>query len=249
VKKIEHRFSLEAIHAKEKLMNTYLRFLVPSLLAMGFVNADNCETQCEAPIKEEQKPNPCQPNFYEYHNRIAVFSGLHQTYERIKTDAFYVGVEVWGVPTWSTDHGSDTAFLGEAELRFGYNYFYNGRDHVTPFVGVGVIRDFRKEHFGGHRTMKPAVAYGVFGFLYEHEFNRLFTLGFNAKGLVGGQVDSDDHDWGNPVGGIDVALPITFRFGYHRRWDFRIEPFDVYLRGSHISRNYFGFRSTVGFRF
>jgi hypothetical protein len=206
------------------------------------------QSDCKKPAKT--MPVCGEPSYYEYHNRMAIFSPLHQTYERIKTNAFYTGVEIWALNTWSTDRKLEMALLGEAELRFGWNYFYNGRDHVTPFAGAGVIRDFRKEKFNdGHHERKPAVAYGVFGLLYDHEFNSVFNLGFNLKGLVGGQVEKQRYDWGSPVGGIDIALPITFRFGYHRHWDIRIEPFDIYLRGTHVSRNYIGFRSTVGYRF
>jgi hypothetical protein len=191
-----------------------------------------------------------EPSYYEYHNRIAVFCPEHQTYERIKTNAFYTGVEIWGTNTWTTDRGTKYAILGEAELRFGWNYFYNGRDHITPFVGAGVIKDFKHERIQGHsHATKPPVAYGVFGLLYDHEFNSIFNLGFNLRGLVGGQASKTRYDWGSPVGGIDIALPITFRFGYHRHWDIRIELFDIYLRGTHISRNYVGCRSTVGYRF
>ncbi len=228
----------------------YMKFLVPTMLAMTLMaNADDGEiaqSDCQVPVKVE----PCEPSYYEYHNRISVFGPLHQTYERIKTDDLYVGVETWLLHTLSTDHGVDDSLIGEAEVRFGYNYFYNGRDHITPFVGVGVIKDYGKEHWSEHnRAIKPAVVYGVFGLLYDHEFNTIFNLGLNFKGLIGGPVSSKHHDWGSPVGGIDVAIPVTFRFGHHRHWDIRLEPFDIYLRGSHISRNYFGGRSTIGYRF
>ena len=213
----------------------------------------------QAPPVEE----PCgQPNFYEYHNRIVVFEPLHQAYERIKTDAFYVGVEAWATYVLSNDRGHSNRLLGEGELRMGYNYFYNGRDHVTPFLGVGVIKDYSKEwtetryYAGGSLVRrqrqhyhKPAVVYGVFGLLYDHEFNSIFNLGVNFKGLIGGSGGSHHWGWGSTVGGIDVSLPITFRFGYKRHWDIRLEPFYIYLSGSRISRNYFGGRSTIGYRF
>jgi hypothetical protein len=208
-------------------------------------------------MQNDQQPAETMPNFYEYHNRMAVFGPCHQVYERTQTDAFYVGVEGWWLPlvNHSSEHSRD--FIAEAELRMGYNYFYNGRDHVTPFVGLGFFKDFRKEHtdFWGiedghhhHHRIKSGIVYGTFGFLYDHEFNSIFTLGVNLKGIIGGPVNGR-HSWGSPVGGVDVAVPITFRFGPKRHWDIRIEPFNIYLRGSHINRDYFGFRSTVGYRF
>lgn len=204
-----------------------------------------------------------ETRFHEYHNRIAVFGPLHQVYERTKTDAFYVGIETWYLPVISTSGGKDhQRWIGEAELRMGFNYFYNGRDHVTPFLGVGAFKDFGKEEHetrflrGGvvvrrerHSDVKGVVLYGAFGLLYDHEFNSVFNLGLTVKGIVGGTVNHTDINWGSPVGGVDVSLPITFRFGHKKRWDIRLEPFDIYLHGTKISRNYFGSRSTVGFRF
>lgn len=228
------------------------------LLAMT-VMANGNEMECKTEAPKEVCTEGTK--FYEYHNRIVVFAPLHQAYERIKTDAIYAGVEAWLVPVFTSGHGSHESSLIEAELRMGYNYFYNQRDHVTPFVGVGVVKDFHKEketfviRQNGQTVRhtrkfeKPAVVYGAFGILYDHEFNSVFNLGLHFKGMIGGGKKDKHDNWGNPVGGIDVSLPITFRFGYKRHWDFRLEPFYLYLHGSHVSRNYFGGRSTVGYRF
>jgi hypothetical protein len=144
----------------------------------------------------------------------------------------------------------------------GYNYFYDKRDHVTPFLGAGVIKDFCKEwtetrfFFNGALVrrersyfQKPPVIYGTFGLLYDHEFNSVFNLGLNFKGMIGGSVGNSRRGWGSTVGGIEVGLPITFRFGPQRHWDFRLEPFYIYLNSSRFSRSYFGGRSTIGYRF
>lgn len=248
------------------MRNAYWITLPTLLMLTSLVSADEAvlvevaqstqSKQNSMQMQNDQQPAETMPNFYEYHNRMAVFDPFHQVYERIQTDAFYVGVEGWWLPTvnHSSEHMRD--FIAEAELRMGYNYFYNGRDHVTPFVGVGFFKDFRKEHtdFWGfedrhhHHRIKSGIVYGTFGFLYDHEFNSIFTLGVNLKGIIGGPVNGK-HFWGSPVGGFDIAVPITFRFGPKRHWDIRIEPFNIYLRGSHITRDYFGFRSTVGYRF
>ena len=174
--------------------------------------------------------------FIEYHNRIAVFSINHLVYERIKTNSLYVGVEGWAV---GAINNNNDRLIAEGEFRMGYNYFWNGRDHFTPVVGGGFFKDFHRQ---------PGIAYGTLGFLYDHEFTSVFNLGLNAKGIFGGPV-SKKHYWGSPVVGIDTSLPITFRFGHKRHWDARIEPFDIYLHGSKASANYFGFRSTIGYRF
>lgn len=175
------------------------------------------------------------PTFYEYNNRMSVFSPLHQAYERTQPNAYYAGVEGWFA----------CPGIAEAELRMGYNFFWNGRDHFTPFAGVGVFKNVHHHH---HHS-KPAIVYGTVGILYDHEFNSWFNLGFNVKGIFGGPVNEKHFDWGSPVVGVDTALPITFRFGHKRHWDYRIEPFNIYLHGSNASRDYFGFRNTIGYRF
>src|SRR5574337_608400 len=84
-------------------------------------------------------------SFIEYHNRIAVFTPCHQVYERIKPNAYYGGIEFFAEPIVSSklSHGklSDGLFAN-GEVRFGYNLFYNNRDHVTPFMGAGFTECF-----------------------------------------------------------------------------------------------------------
>ncbi len=193
--------------------------------------------------------------FIEYHNRMAVFGPFHQVYERIKTDALYVGVEGWLLPVKSSQRSDE---LFDAELRFGYNLFYKGRHHLTPLAGVGVVKGTKRFHYNStlfeghehkHHGAIPAVVYGALGFLYDYEFNSVFNLGFNLKGLVGGAVDKKHINWGSTVVGFDASVPITFRFGHKRHWDIRIEPFDMLLHGTNVTINYFGFRSTIGYRF
>ncbi len=198
-----------------------------------FMHADGDYSMQDANNMAQAEP---APSFFEYHNRMAVFGPLHQVYERIKPDAFYTGVEAWFSPFWSE--------VFEAELRFGYNLFYNGRDHLTPFVGGGIFKSSK-----GHPHSFPAVGYGVFGFLYDHEFDSVINLGVNLKGIIGGGISTKHRDWGSPVVGFDVAVPLTFRFGHKRHWDYRFEPFDIYLHGKNRSLNSIGLRNTIGYRF
>ena len=192
-----------------------------------------------ADITTTATPTP----FIEYRNRIAVFDLSHITYERTKTNSLYAGAEVWLLPVTRNNQ-----LLGEGEFRMGYNFFWNGKDHFTPIAGIGYLQEFHKRHHCLHKH-KPGIVYGTFGFLYDHEFTKTFNLGFNVKGLLGGPVSERRFDWGSTVAGIDVSLPITFRFGHKRRWDFRLEPFNIFLQGTHHSANYFGGRSTIGLRF
>ena len=207
--------------------------------------------------------------FIEYNNRQVVFPPWHQAYEHIKPEDFYIGVKAWLTGAFRWAHGAHLgvrhwfATIGEIELRGGYNFFYNGRDHFTPFIGGGVFKDYTTYSFTtwkwdgrghlnfheSHHYRLPVLGYGTMGFLYDHEFNSVFTLGANLKGIIGGGISSQRMRWGSVVVGFDVALPITFRFGHNRHWDIRLEPFDIYLHGSENARNYLGGRSTLGYRF
>jgi hypothetical protein len=206
------------------MKNTYLKLALSALLLPLFGYAD--------------EGHPKTTPFYEYHNRVALFSPSHQTYERIKPDALYWGLEGWLVPTINNNG------LLDAEFRMGYNFFYNGVDHLTPFAGMGYIENFSKHH---HH--KLGIAYGTVGFLYDHEFGSVFNMGINVKGLIGGQAGKKHLNLGSPVIGADIAVPLTLRFGRHRHWDCRIEPFYTYLHGVNVSADYVGFRSTLGYRF
>lgn len=185
-------------------------------------------------------PSETATPFIEYHNRIAVVSFNHFVYERIKPDAFYTGVEGWAVPTLNYN------FIVEGEYRAGYNFFWNGRDHLTPLAGVGFFKDFANFYYD---NAKPGIVYGTLGFLYDHEFTSVFNLGVNVKGIIGGSVAKKWNGWGSPVVGVDTSLPITFRLGHKRHWDARLEPFNIYLYGSNNSMNFVGLRSTIGYRF
>jgi len=221
--------------------NRYLKLLLATLASTACLHADTPSLLSPATPSAEK---PKEPHFYEYHNRVILFQPFHQGYERIKPNAFYVGIEGYVAPEINQTRIS---WLLDAELRLGYNFFFNGRDHLTPITGIGYAQTFSREHRDTHH--KPGVLYSIFGLLYEHEFNSVFNLGVNAKFLLGGAVNSNSFDWGSPVIGCDASLPITFRFGRHRHWDYRIEPFNFYLHGPHATVDYVGFRNTLAYRF
>lgn len=211
----------------------------------------------------------------EYQTRMAIFPPWHQVYERIKPNDFYIGIEGW--ITWAFRSGTDFynayenryidnkdrfVFIGEAEIRGGYNFFYNGRDHFTPILGGGVFKDWAtyyvyesgwnnegSYYYESPKYRLPLLGYGMTGFLYNHDFNSVFNLGINLKGIIGGGITSEHMRWGSVVVGFDIALPITFRFGNRRQWDVRLEPFNIYLHGSDNARNYIGGRSTIAYYF
>lgn len=218
-------------------------FLPTALLAFSQYSEENTVAQAtKTPSKTATEQTP----FIEYNNRMTVFAPLYQSYERTKPDAFY-----WGLVGYATNVINEKGHydvFAQADFRLGYNYFYNGRDHFTPYVGIGWI-NAAHHHLRSHN----GVLFGELGFLYDHEFNRCFNLGVNLKGLVGGTVGSENHrrhSWGDGVAfGFDIGVPFTFRFGKDRHWDFRLEPFNVYLHGSKHQHNYFGFRNAFAYRF
>lgn len=185
-----------------------------------------------------------EPQFIEYNNRMVVFNFTHQCYERTQPNALYAGVE--GYCLFSVNNGHHGMFLN-SQLRFGHNYFWNGRDHLTPLVGIGYAQSFWRHHH--HTKHKPGVIYGLIGFNYDHEFNTVVNLGFTGKFLIGGPVSDKHQEWGSYVLGMDVSLPLTFRFGGKRQWDYRFEPFNILLSGPMLTQDYFGFRNTLGYRF
>jgi len=202
-------------------------------------------------------------SFYPYNNRMVVFNLARLSYERIKSDSVYVGIDAW--ITWSITntnsffHPRNFSFIGDIELLLGYNYLFSGRNHLTPVIGVGAFKDFRSYHqytyeyngyYYSHHSKSyhcPSVIYGTFGFLFDHEFNSVFNLGVDLKALIGGAPGGKL--WGNPVFGFDVTIPITLRFGQDRHWEFRFEPYDIYLHGSWHDSNYFGCRCTFAYRY
>lgn len=182
-----------------------------------------------------------QPKVTQYNNRFVVFLPFHQAYERIKPSAMYAGAEAFVVGS------NKNQLLLNSELRFGYNFLFNRKDHLTPFAGGGYFDVFTyKDH---HLRHKPGIAYGTLGILYDHEFNTIFTLGVNAKLLIGAPVNHKHFDWGSSVIGSQVGIPITFRFGRDRHWDLRLEPFNLHLKGTKATRDYAGSITTIGYRF
>lgn len=221
------------------MTNRYLTKLLPILALSAFGFADQASPEEETSIDKAKELQSVQ-----YHNRMVVFAPFHQAYERIKPDAIYAGAEGYLVPLLDS---KKEGVLLDAELRMGYNFFFNGRDHLTPFAGLGYFQDHFK--FDRDHRHRPGVVYGAVGFLYNHEFDKTYNLGVNVKFLTGGAVEEKHFDWGSAIVGTDIAIPATFRFGKNRNWDYRLEPFNLYLHGSNASENYFGFRNTVAYRF
>lgn len=174
-----------------------------------------------------------------YAHRIN-FDILRLGYEHIKPDAVYVGMECWYLLGFYS-HGLRFV-LGEAEGRIGYNFSVNSSNTLTPFIGGGYFRSFESDK-------KQEIAYPSLGLRYEHVFGKVFNLGLNLEGMLGYSVNDKYPSWGDPIWGIDIGLPLTWRFTKARCWDFRFEPFFTGWFGENKEAFFGGARSAFGYRF
>lgn len=207
------------------MKNRYFTMCVSFLVLSGEILAE----QQSAPIH--------------YNNRIVFFPN-HLCYERIKPDSMYAGIEGCVL---SFLNPKKTHLYLNAEVRIGYNFFFVEKEHVTPFLAFGYIEEFNVCHW--QIKHENGIGYGAMGVLYEHEFNGVYSLGVNSQLILGNDLFNNQDTSGFFVIGFDVAIPVTFRRGKQKNWDFRLEPFNTYLHQSRCSQNIYGLRSTIGYRF
>jgi hypothetical protein len=176
-----------------------------------------------------------------YHHRIGF--GFNQlVYERIMPNRMYLGLDASSPPVIShSRHQKFFSSLVEAELRIGYNLLYNNADFITPIVGGGYLF----ENYGEFKRAK--FAYVTIGFLYLHEFDSVFSWGFNLKPLAGQQISRNAPK--KFVWGVDLAMPFVFRFGSQQEWDFILKPIYLYLESHHRHQGAFAGLATAGYRF
>jgi hypothetical protein len=220
-----------------------LKLLLPLLSVSLFAESD-VVAAAERPATVESAPK-CE--IESYHNQITFFgnSGL---YSRTKDDSLYGAVLTSTSPV--LNHFQNE-IIGDAELRFGYNFKLNENDKVTAFAGVGSYFFIATESFYklNDAEYKGATPYGSVGGMYLHTFNRLFAMGANAKVLGGYSIDWNDFENAKASFGLEISSPIVFNFGNHRHWSFSLEPFYLMLKSKDPVQNYFGLKYAVGYRF
>lgn len=209
-----------------------------AMCVMGTLFADG-EFVADAKKPEKVKPGlaPVAP---QYDNRFG-FSFDRLVFDHNKADCMYFGLDAWMPYFFSHSRNGHYGSLYEAEVRMGYNLFYNGCDHVTPLVGAGYqfnnVGDFHDAKF----------AYATAGLRYYHEFNSVFGWGLFLKGIAGHQFggkEAKKFAWG-----VDLSMPFVFRFTKSRRWDITLEPFYLYMESNHKTQGIFGGRGTFGYQF
>src|SRR3569832_1658639 len=188
-------------------------------------------------VKHAAGTEPISP---QYDNRFG-FSFDRVVFDRNKANSIYFGADFWMPYFFSHSRNSQFGHLYEGEFRLGYNFFLDGCDHFTPHVGAGYlylnVGDFLKAKF----------SYTTAGLLYYHEFNTVFGWGLFLKGLAGKQLSGSEAKkfaWG-----VDLSMPLVFRFGKARHWDLTLEPFYLYLESNHKTQAVFGGRGTFGYQF
>jgi hypothetical protein len=182
---------------------------------------------------------PCEELVPTYEQRIN-FELPRLGYEYIKPDAIYLGAECWYLWGFNT-HGVQL-ILGEAEGRIGYNFLLNPLNVMTPFIGGGYFRSFES-------SRKQEIGFASLGFRYEHIFNRIFNLGVNLEGMLGHSLNRRQISWGNPIWGVDIGIPFTWRFTRKKNWDIRLEPFFTGWLGQNRNCFFGGLRGAFGYRF
>ncbi|MGR3973798.1 MAG: hypothetical protein QRY72_04445 [Candidatus Rhabdochlamydia sp.] len=193
-------------------------------------------------------PPPAAP---QYEHRIGIGAG-RMLYERTQNEDIYLGADVFATRLLARvshpgkfhlhihRYPSKTSLV-DAEVRLGYNFLREGRDHFTPFGGVG----FMKANIGVFQHAK--FAYTAVGFKYLHELNSVFGWGFNIKGFAGQQISNQE---AKKMGfGAEVTLPLCFRFARQRHWDVTVEPYYFYLESHHQHANTLGSKLTLAHRF
>lgn len=227
------------------MQNYYMKeCLLAAFMLVSSVSAATKVEKEEVTIKTTEKTiNNGKPPYYHRLN----FSLSRVGYEYIKPESLYVGGEAWMMLCYGSFPFERT--MAEAEVRTGYNFLLNEEDRFTPVIGLGY---FQNRGLGGcrdskHHEDKQGLWYITLGALYEHQFNNVFDLGVNLKGLLGHCTGKKR--WGDPVWGFDLSLPLTFHFGERRNWDIRLEPFYIQMFGPRKTHDFAGGRSSFGYRF
>lgn len=224
-------------------MKNWIVFLATFAISTTFADGE-LDEEFVAAAQKPQKAMPASstiaPVAPQYANRFG-FSFDRLVFDHNKPDSIYFGLDAWMSYFFSHSRNSHYGRLYETEVRIGYNLFYNGRDHFTPLVGTGYLYN----NVGEFHHAK--IAYATGGFRYYHEFNTVFGWGLSLKGLAGQQIGKQEAKkfaWG-----VDLCLPIVFRFSHGRHWDVSLEPFYLYVESNHKHQGVFGGRGTIGYQF
>lgn len=197
-----------------------------------------------------------EENVPRFKSRISV-SPTSLSFERMSEDSWSFGFEYFTAPAFRAKNLDVTT--GVASVKVGYGFAIDPRSRVTASVGASMFREENTATiYAGVRdqmgvtlsreiTVKnPYLIHGTVGFGAEYDLMKTLTLGLNVHGM-GGQVWGGTIDkMGDMSWGLNMSLPLTFRFGQCSQWDARFEPFTYLLRDY---ANYVGGKAALGYRF
>ena len=183
----------------------------------------------------------------QYEHRIGInFPLIGISYERIKPNSYYIGID------GDLFFPALNYFCGviNAEARSGYHFFNGIHHHFIPIAGGGYLQI--NPLFGFKREDVQEFAYASLGCRYEYEQMKGLpcSMGINAQGLLAYRLPQEwdyspspclyplkKHEKitaAFPVFGFKGSVPVTFRFGQQKNWDFIFEPFFFYLSSHKI---------------
>lgn len=221
------------------MKNIFFKMMVPIVAFAG--------TLCAAEVVWPPSP------MLHYDHRMVVFHPLHQAYEYIPLNDFYVGANLQTDPVYRSD--GNHVLHGFTEVRFGRSLCLGNGNLVRVALGIGCMKDqriisYKKWHSGDFISLsergEPSIAYGLVGVMFEHQLTPTVVVGFNTK-ILGGGV-AGNHYWSTQDFhfGADVAVPVTFAFGNFRNWELKLEPFGLVMNNGN---KYIGHRSALAYRF
>lgn len=225
-------------------MKSFLNTILASVALAGpaFAVPDKCAV--------DDAPAP------RYKNRVSI-SPTSLSFEHLSDDSWNWGFEYFEAPAFRAKNLDVTT--GVAAIKIGYGFSVDGRSRITTSVGASMFReentatlyaDVKDEMdvtLSREITVKnPYLIHGTVGFGAEYDLMKSLTVGLNVHGM-GGQVWGGTIDkMGDMSWGLNMSLPLTFRFGGCSQWDARFEPFTYLLKDY---ANYVGGKAALGYRF
>lgn len=225
--------------------------LLKSILQFSMIMGTGCAVEAHR--------EPLVPSF---HHHMTVLNPSHISYQYKAENSLYVGANLSVFPVWKDS--KDCVSLGIIEAKIGQNLSITKDSDCTFFIGSGYMRNMEETESytvvaqvkGAEPTIEktihrhPGIAYGTIGFMYGYDFNDMFSVGVNAKAIVGG-IAEKDYEMKKVVHfGGEAGLPLTLRFAKMRNWNFEFEPFVNMVKTSEEeAQPLYGAKTSFGYAF
>lgn len=168
-----------------------------------------------------------------YDQRMGIFPNFC-TYEKLTNSSIYYCFE-----GFYNVIGSRCA---QIETRLGYNMMCNDNDYLCPYLSAGWLKGYKNDNL----FKKANIFFGALGLAYDHEILSIFHIGFRSELLLGSKIKDSKN---NLIYGFEGRIPITFYFGEKRKFDFRLEPFAIFLNEKTHSSDLWGLLFNLGYKY